>query len=81
MGSMLILKNLTRTLRDFNQPPFEVTMTCEVMPQNTARNAQYAAVAVNTSCFRALVKIEQEAEANRVDRNMLSTWYLFRLLT
>ena len=33
-------------------------MTGEVMPQITVRNAQYAAVAVNTCCFRALVKIE-----------------------
>ena len=48
-------------------------MTCEVLPKNTTNTAQYAAVAVKTSCFLALVRIEQEVEAIRVDRNMVST--------
>lgn len=48
-------------------------MTCDVLPKKTTSTAQYAAVAVKTSCFLALVKIEQEAEAIKVDRNMVNT--------
>ena len=48
-------------------------MVCEVFPKNTTSTAQYAAVAVKTSCFLALVKMEQEAEAIRVNRNIVST--------
>lgn len=66
---------------NFDQGPLGTPMTCEVLPRNTTSTAQYAAVAVKTSCFLALVKMEHEAEANRVDSNMVSTWYLLRLLT
>ena len=59
--------------RKTDQLPLETTMTCEVLPKNTSKTAQYAAVAVKTSYFLALVKIEQEAEAIRVDKNMVST--------
>ena len=63
------------------QLPLETIMTWEVLPKNTTSTAQYAAVAVKTSCFLALVKMEQEAEAITVDRNIVSTWYLLRLFT
>ena len=56
-----------------DQLSLETFMTCEVLPKNTTSTAQYAAVAVKTSCFLALVKIEQEAEAIRVDPNMVNT--------
>lgn len=59
--------------RKTDQHPFETTMTCEVLPKNTTKTARYAAVAVKTSCLLALVKIEQEAEAIRVDKDMVST--------
>ena len=55
-------------------------MTCDVLPKNTTSTAQYAAVAVKTSCFLAFVKIEQKAEAAMVNKNMVSTWYLLLLL-
>ena len=52
---------------------FETTITCEVLPKNTTSTAQYAAVAVKTSCFLAFVKIEQKADAAKVNKKMVRT--------
>lgn len=42
-----------------------------VLPRKTTRTAQYAAVAVKTSCRFALVKTEHEAEKTKVKRKMV----------
>ena len=45
-----------------------------VLPKNTTKTAQYAAVAAKTSCLRALVKIEQQAANVRVKKNITRIW-------
>lgn len=45
----------------------------EVLPKNTTSTAQYAAVAVKTSCLLAFVKIEHEAEKAMVNEKTVAT--------
>jgi len=51
------------------EPPVEQASICDVFPKKTTNTALYAAVAVNISCFRALVKAEQHIENTSVKRN------------
>lgn len=50
------------------------TKAFDVLPRNTTSTAEYAAVAVNTSCFLACVNIEQEAEKSSVKMKIVRIW-------
>lgn len=49
-------------------------MLFDVFPRNTTSTAEYAAVAANTSCLFAWVKIEHEAEKSRVKAKIVMIW-------
>ena len=48
--------------------------TLEVLAINTTSTAEYAAVAANTCCFVACVKMEHEAEKSKVKMKTVRIW-------
>ena len=51
----------------------------EALPKKTTSTAQYAAVAVKTSCLLAFVKIEHEAEKAMVNEKIVTICALLLL--
>ena len=52
------------------------TMILDVFPRKTTNTAEYAAVAVKTSCLLAFVNIEHEAEKASVNKKTVRIWKL-----
>ena len=55
------------------------TVTLEALPKKTTSTAQYAAVAVKTSCLFTFIKIKHEAEKATVNEKIVTTCALLLL--